>query len=399
MGSPSRPTARRLYVALAGENAVAVVDLDARGGARLHPDLLVSGRRRGHARRPAARDHQHATTPAPGRTAAARRHSLRRVRRHRTPRPSTSRRMIKGSVQVVDVPALRMGRCEAHTRSGGAQQPARRRAARQKPARARRDQARLLRDQGEPHLRPDLRRPARGQRRPGADALPATTRRPTSASSRVASGSSTTSTPTRRSRPTATTGPRRPTRPTTSTRPGRSTTRRASRGDTRALRLRATRPRIPAELLPSDRACSAPRRADRRLPVGQRVGARRHATADYGEYTGAGDCSDAGVPQRRRTSTHLQPRSAPSPPTYPGLQPGLLGPRATAIPAWEAEFRRVRDATATCPRSTSSGSPATTRAGTTPGAPTPAVLHGRQRPRARPARRRRSRTRATGRTR
>ena len=53
-GLTPSPDGKTLYVALGGENALAVIDLDTRKVARLHPDRVVSGRRRDHARRPAA---------------------------------------------------------------------------------------------------------------------------------------------------------------------------------------------------------------------------------------------------------------------------------------------------------------------------------------------------------
>ena len=99
--SPSRPTARSLYVALAGENAIAVIDLDHRAGRRLHPDLLVSRRRRRDARTAASWWSRTRTTRAPARIPCGGlltegRHARVRVRRS-LPTPSTRGSMIKGS--------------------------------------------------------------------------------------------------------------------------------------------------------------------------------------------------------------------------------------------------------------------------------------------------------------
>jgi YVTN family beta-propeller protein len=94
------------------------------------------------------------------------------LERRNTPRANTTLRQLDGSLTTLAVPAdaalppltARVARANGWTGARAARSPAR-------SPRARRH-ARRLRDQGEPHLRPDLRRPRAGRRRHLARLLP-----------------------------------------------------------------------------------------------------------------------------------------------------------------------------------------------------------------------------------
>ena len=167
--------------------------------------------------------------------------------------------MIRGSVQVIDLRAdhglaaaggwTAQVRHNNHAAASG----------RAKPAALERDQARDLRDQGEPHLRPGLRRSPEGQRRPVADlfgddvgAQPPRARAPLHAARQLLRRRRGV-----RRRPPLVDAGAPP--PTTSTRPGRSTT----PGPTTELRqrVRAAGPAVRrASRWPRDPTCRARRR-------------------------------------------------------------------------------------------------------------------------------------------
>ena len=140
---------------------------------RVHPDGLVPGRRQGGTRRAPARGREHQRLrrgPEPVRAVLAApgpgvRHGHRvlagllrePVQRHHDPRVGAGRRPARRA--RVRPPA-------ATVDGGGAPQQPRRRAARAPSRGGVRHPPRHLRDQGEPHLRPGLRRSGQGKRRP-----------------------------------------------------------------------------------------------------------------------------------------------------------------------------------------------------------------------------------------
>ena len=270
--------------------------------------------------------------------------------------------MIRGSVQV-DRPARRARvRPPAATVDGGGapQQPRRRAAAR--PARGGvRDPPRHLRDQGEPHLRPGLRRPGQGQRRPVArpvqgrlGAEPARARPPVHAARQLL----------RRRGGVAGRPPM------------------VDPGDGHRLRRQDLAVRLRLGLLPklrqrvraagpAVRVGAAGRRPDgaadgggrdRRLPVGRRLRPRRQLPRlRRGHAVGR----PAQLPQRHRL---LRPHPPPGPlrrarrPALPRLEPRLLRPRGARARVG-ARVPRLRARTATCPASRSCTCPTTTPRG------------------------------------
>lgn len=169
------PDGRTLYVAEAGENAVAVVDLRSRRTVGFIPtswypadvDVTPDGKQlvvtntnnSGAGPNPCGELTPRTDCPAkdpergdPGRD---------------TTDPQYAGSMIKGSISVIGVPRTR-AQLRSLTEEVKRNNPGRGSRGAQ-AALARRDQARDLRDQGEPHLRPRLRRPAARQRRPVAE--------------------------------------------------------------------------------------------------------------------------------------------------------------------------------------------------------------------------------------
>ena len=157
------PDGKRLYVALGGENAVAVVDVARRRAIGFiptawHPvdvDITRDGKRLGRHRRRTASTYKPNRCAGPYAVGDCTSGDL-IYGTPRSTRPTAT--MTKGVINLIRVraaaKALRALDAGARRTTACARRKAR------KPS-VWRDQARHLRDQGEPHLRPDPRRPAR----------------------------------------------------------------------------------------------------------------------------------------------------------------------------------------------------------------------------------------------
>ena len=169
------PDGKRLYVALAGENALAVIDVARRKVIGFIPTawypvdvditrdggrLVVTG-----ANRVGDRPNRCAGPYAVGDCSSG---DL--IYADIAADGNSTQTMTKGVVNVIKTPRTHEAAAPPHG-EGDEQQP-RARAAGAHAELPQGDQARDLRRQGEPHLRPGARRPRQGRRRPQADAVP-----------------------------------------------------------------------------------------------------------------------------------------------------------------------------------------------------------------------------------